>query len=59
VSGLIGALPAVPEYVFLALITGCLLVISAVLYIIGRAVLGTNAEPARRLTRLLRAARGN
>lgn len=58
-SGLIAALPAVPEYVLLALITGCLLVVSAALYIIGRAVLGTNAEPARRLTRLLRAARGN
>ncbi len=58
-SGLIAALEAVPGYVWLALIGGCLLVVGAVLYIVGRAVLGTNAEPARRLTRLLRAARGN
>jgi hypothetical protein len=59
VSGLIAALAAVPGYVWLALISGCLLIVGATLCIIGRAVFGTNAEPARRLTRLLRAARGN
>lgn len=58
-SGLITELAAIPGYVWLALISGFLLVVGAALYIIGRVVLGSNAEPARRLTRLLRAARGN
>lgn len=58
-SGLIAELAAAPGYVWLTLINGFLLVVGAALYIIGRVVLGSNAEPAKRLTRLLRAARGN
>lgn len=45
------------EFVVLAIIGGCVLIAGAVLFIVGKAVLGTSDEPTNRLVRLLSAAR--
>jgi hypothetical protein len=57
VNFLFSALEILPTYVVLVFIGGFFVLLGAVLYIVGRAVLGVSDKPARRLTQLLHATR--